>query len=250
MKKLKYILILLILPLLLTACTKKQDQNTIRKQDRQQEQSGQNEEESMFGSFVDLLKTGKNVVCTAETDNDERSMKMKVYAAGEKSYSENEITMKKDNKVQMMYSVFDGEWAYNWDPETKQGTKVKIEDVEELGKEFMDEAQNPEETETQQYQDEYDYKCRPWVVDNDKFTVPEDVQFMDVGSMMQNLKDTMTGVPGTNDEGGDTSDETEIPDEAPGSSLDLDEMMEMACKACDSISDATQKAECKAKACN
>ena len=66
---------------------------------------------------------------------------------------------------------------------------------------------------------ENDYDCKPWLPDSSVFKVPSNITFEDTTQSLQEL------------------------------SKSLDSFVDQACKLCDMIPGAAEKAECKAKAC-
>jgi major membrane immunogen (membrane-anchored lipoprotein) len=224
MKKLLLISILLVLPLLLTACIKKpgqQDpQDTTGQQEQQQEQT--NDDGSLVGSFVDILKMGKNIKCTGTVTDDEGTMDLTVYASGERSYTESEITSTEGETFEM-FSIFDGEWFYNWGDMQPTATKMKVEEVDDLSDNFENAEPATDSTEDQtagKMMEDMDYKCMPWIVDNSKFTPPADIEFVDVAEMMEEFSKSLENMDDT-------------------------EMKQKICQACGLIPDAEQAAECK-----
>ena len=186
--------------------------------------------ENVKGNLMDVIKMGKPVKCTGSYSSEDGSMEMVVYAAGKKSYSEMILDAGGEGKF-TTYSIVDGEWMYTWtdmgDMDEMGGmsmaTKMKMSDMEEMAKEMPtgDYYDTGGEKEMQNFQKEFDYKCKVWIPDNSKFTPPSDIEFMDLTETMQGFNDAME-------------------------SGEMQDFMNAGCAACDMIPDAAEKAECKA----
>jgi major membrane immunogen (membrane-anchored lipoprotein) len=227
MKKLLIITVLLVLPFLLTACIKKPDKSLPQGDAgvQQDDQSNKDDDGSLTGSFLDILKMGKSVKCTGTMEDDEGKMELQVYASGEKSYTESVVTSTEDETFNL-YSIFDGEWFYNWGDMLPTATKMKVSDVEELSENFEepeDTMEPADEKPTGKMMEDLDYKCAPWIPDDSKFVPPADVEFVDMAQMMEEMTEMY----------GDFE------------SMDDTEMKQKVCDACGLIPDTTQAAECK-----
>ncbi len=176
---------------------------------------------SFTGNLMDVLKMGKAVKCTASFSDENGSSDMTLYTAGQKSYSEMTTDMGGEGKM-TFYSIYDGEYMYTWNDEGA-GTKMKVADIEELGKDVpAAEGQPSGEAENNKaLQQNIDYKCSNWKADNSMFTPPSGVEFVDMAQTMKDLNEAMD-------------------------SGDMENVMDSGCAACDLIPDAAGKAECKA----
>jgi|GEM_PF-712260 len=179
-------------------------------------------DESFTGTLTDLLKMGKSVKCTGSFSDEESSMEMVVYTSGEKSYSETSF-MAADGENMKTYSIFDSEWLYTWNDQG-MATKMKVSDMEDLAKDLPAGEETEEAVESsEEYQNDFDYKCSAWIVDNGKFTPPSDLEFTDLTQVMQEISE----YAGTGED-----DETGDP-------------MKAACAAC-AMLPIDEQAECKA----
>lgn len=224
MKKYIFIAILLVFPFFLAGCLNKTATTTSDNSDSTGTKTTDSDSEEMniMGSLADLLKLGKSLKCTGEYKDEETEMSMTVYASGEKSYTESQTKM--NGEEFKGYSIYDGEWVYTWGDQMENGTKMKVEDVEDLEADtpHPDEEIDEEAIEaSKEYMENFNYKCMPWIPNADKFTPPSDIEFIDMSTFMQDISESME-------------------------SGDMDSMMESACAACDMMADETAKAECKA----
>ena len=217
MKKFLRIFILLVVPLLLTACTKKSTDIATGDSD-----SGR---DSMFsGSIMDFLKVGKAMKCTATYDGEGGKVEMTVYTKGEKAYTESTIEVDSEKIVQK--SIVADDMMYSWNDLTKSGTKMSISEMAEMG-EDMDTS--TDETQQEYYEGlnkEFDYDCTSWTANEAMFNPPSDVEFVDMTAMIKNLQEQVE----TGDMGG---------------------MKDAACAACNMMPTASEKEECLANlGCN
>jgi len=222
MKKEKIIPILLVLfiAFFATGCVKKTktDQAQEPLQEGTKQRSG-TDADSFTGNLMDLLKLGKAVKCTGSFSSEDGSMKMVVYASGKKSYSEMELDAGEDGMLKT-YSIFDGDWMYNWN-DMGMATKMQVSEMEDLAKDMPSADEFEQGEKPQAFQQQFDYKCMPWIPDNSKFTPPSDVEFMDLSQTMKDFTEAMeTG--------------------------DMKDLMGSGCAACEMLPDAAQIAECKA----
>lgn len=192
MKKLLIIPLIVLISLLLTACTanktgqkgtsgESKNSNTVAVEPNE-------EEEISDASILDLAKLGKNVKCTYNSNEEETSMEGVVYVAGNKTRSDMKIKSEEGTEMDSS-SITDSEWMYMWSSETDQGTKMNLKEMEALASKYENDNGSGEESDNQ-YKDQtqkVDYKCRPWIVDNSKFDIPTNINFIDMNEMMKGL---------------------------------------------------------------
>ncbi len=131
---------------------------------------------STKGSIRSLLSAGKNVFCTVTYPDNGGSGTM--YIADKKMRGDFS-TKDANGKPIESHMMQDGEFTYSW--MGTQGFKMKIDTTVQA---------SPTTTSgtTQQGADldkQVDMNCSSWSVDNSKFTVPEDVKFIDGSSFMK-----------------------------------------------------------------
>jgi len=144
-------------------------------------------EESLSGSILSLLSQGRNLQCTFSRSDENGDMSGKVFLDGERMYGEFMGVMP-DGQQFDTYMIRGGDFAYAWQPSTGQGTKIKIiEDESESDKEKSDSDKTLEE--------DFDYKCSSWVVDNSKFNPPANIEFTDLSAQMEKLEEAQGQIP-------------------------------------------------------
>lgn len=142
-----------------------------------------NKIEGTLGDFFSG-KMGNNLVCEATYKvADDNELKTIMYISGER------IRLNYDMKVPVpgaggetqknLYMVSDGEYGYVWGDsflgEMMQGFKIKMDEMGS-GQEA------PAGTEMIDYEMPVTH-CKPWIVDEKMFEIPEGVEFIDPGNM-------------------------------------------------------------------
>jgi hypothetical protein len=185
MKKIIFLILVLGLAFSLSACSNKNEGLTLK--------NGSSEElESFSGSLKDLIARGKDLKCTYSVSGipGQGQMSGTTYISGEKSFNQSKIS---GTDLNMETNILiDGEYMYTWSNMTDKGTKMNMEKIKEM--ELESENDGDYEEFTQNYDEEYDYKCTSWKKDNSKFQAPANIEFMDLTTMM-------TGMTGSLDSG-------------------------------------------------
>lgn len=128
------------------------------------------------GSLRSLIAAGKNVNC--EINYPDGNTKGTTYVSGNKIRGD--FTVKgPDNKEISSHMINDGTYAYIWTDLSKTGTKMKIDPVKPS-------VTPSAQTQSADLDREVDLKCSPWSIDNSKFSIPSDIQFSDLTSVMKN----------------------------------------------------------------
>lgn len=197
MKKIKKLLVLLPLIFLLTGCSVPFiGQNQQNGGGGQQQQQKKNEQKNL--SLKDVFGRGDAYMCTYKAQDSE----VTVYAKGEKLRVEG---MSLDATTQGSGGMInDGEWIYIWNDENKEGMKYNLEVLKELNQDVESEEvenyQNPEEW-AKEVENEYDVKCEPTAISDNRFSPPENVDFKDLTEMLQKAQDLQESIPSPNPQG-------------------------------------------------
>ncbi len=165
---------LLIFVFSFSACTKKKDDDEaliINNGELTQE-------ESYFSSTVaDLFKQKKPLQCAVSIEDEEAIVNMTYYFDnnGEKFRVETNSVNKSDASKVNSFGIFKDDWYYFWDDlMNKDGMKTKIEGE-------ADEEYNIDMNE------EFEFKCKSWTIDNSFFELPKDKPFKDLTEMFNNF---------------------------------------------------------------
>lgn len=188
MKKKIVLGLVLILGLAVLAGCKKENQ---AQQGSKQGQSQQEEQAEEAGSLKSTLKglmgMGKEQKCTWSFEDENGKNEGVVYVDGEKFRQEAKFNQ--DGKEMTAYIISDGEWFYQWLSDSKEGTKMKISEMEQMAEDNQSpEKQASSEQIKGELNQEIDYDCDSWGVDSGMFFAPVDVTFSDMTEMIKNLQ--------------------------------------------------------------
>jgi len=165
----KYIAILTVCVLVLSACGEKSIKQEVKK-------------ENKLTSIKELLGLGKEQKCVWQGEEEG------VVSGGTMSIKGTKFRQTATNKIgdkpeTSMEIISDGEWTYLWNPKTKeQGMKIKVTDEQradtqkladgnlDLGKQFS-------------------YNCSPASVSDSEFVPPTDIKFLDLEELQNQFKD-------------------------------------------------------------
>lgn len=164
---LKNLLILGLMILVLTGCLPK----------KSQEGGEAEKEESYSGTLEKMMGLGIPLKCEWKKDENYYGAS---WVKGKKSYGE----VAQEGRMVKMIWKDDCMWV--WEEGNPQGTKMCMEVSEEEMEEMAEESQQMMEEQGYQPTD-IDYQCRPAIFGDEKFNPPGEVNFMDVGQMMEGL---------------------------------------------------------------
>lgn len=172
-------------------------------------------------SIKALLAAGTNQNCTFTTTNGESSSSGEVFiTAGKLRGDFTSVTAGKTTKSHMIVS---NDIAYVWIEEPLQGFRMSFESMGNTKGDAVDPSA------------ETNYTCRPWNAEESKFSLPETVNFQDMTAMMKQAAQASTSLPKPAGTGTGAA-----------AGANIQSYAEQQCAACDMVSDATAKAQCKA----
>lgn len=188
--------ILLSVGLLLSGCVlggnkqKAEEGGTKTSRDKQ--------EQTVKGSLGDLLGKASGQKCSWSYDEEGIESSGTVYVGKDKMYGEMESRMQAGEEVvtMEMKMINDGEAFYQWSEDTKQGTKMTIAEMEKMQEEGTNEASPETQAKIESMQKEYEYSCSNWKIDNSKFEVPGDVEFVDMSAVMEDTEQMQQDICG------------------------------------------------------
>lgn len=128
-------------------------------------------------SLRDLLASGIAQKCTYSTNVDGAASEGVTFTSNGKVRSD--FTFTEGDKITKTHMINDGKVSYVWTDETKTGFKMIFDNT------------NPE-TDTQSvsvqggtdWDEKFDYKCVPSIIDDSTFTPPSDVEFTDFANLL------------------------------------------------------------------
>jgi len=178
---------------------------------------------AMNGTFMDLLKLGKDYTCTFDETDTNGNTSGTVYVQSGGKNMRGEFMMNGGAKGPMEANVIrKGNMNYVWTSEMQQGMMMEIDPNQPtlFGK------MNDKNDISVKDGEPVDFDCKKWTPDADMFEPPSDIDFMDISAqmdaMMGNIKQANEMMHGEGMEGMDN----------------------MKCSACDQIPDAAAKAQC------
>ncbi len=143
-----------------------------------------NDVSDMFkGSVKDLLGVGKKVRCDWKVEEGEMKMSGVVWVDGERSRTEMAVSTPEGEMVTNFLS--DGEYTYSWGA-GDQGWKFKVSDFEG---EVEDSEVEEGNAQFKDWNKEYEYDCKKWVVEGDKFKLPDGIEFVDMGEQVKQMQE-------------------------------------------------------------
>lgn len=146
--------------------------------------------DTFTGSITDLVKKGVNVTCTFEQSDESGKTNGTVYVAGDK-FSGEFTHVDSEQVTSTTNLIRDQEYMYTWTktPQGMMAIKMKLEDYEISGEMPEAPAAEPSTEATIDWDPQATYSCKPWIPDNDKFAVPSEINFTDVGEQMKTIQD-------------------------------------------------------------
>lgn len=139
-----------------------------------------NQEESYFSEKVaDMFKKGQPLECRTEMETEEGAMTAVYYFDNVSQQFRVDMKMvAKDNGIAInTTSITKEDWNYFWDDlMNKDGMKVKLDQEADAGAD----TKSPIDSE-----EKFEFRCRPWQVEKDKFELPVDKNFKDISNLGQ-----------------------------------------------------------------
>lgn len=144
---------------------------------------------SSQSSINDLLARAENVTCTFSYTDDQSGTVSSgtVYIASGERMSGDFVSAVAGQEQQITGMIQTAEKIYTWDKNTKQGveyTKGAFDSSDQEGQE-----QQPNEDEAVDRDQDYDFSCQKWSVDDGKFNPPSDVTFTNFDQELQQAQE-------------------------------------------------------------
>lgn len=128
------------------------------------------------GTLTSLMMSGQSLECTFQHNDGTNVSSGTVYLAGGATRIRGDFNITQSGAGAMQASMIrDGGYNYLWGSALPQGIKIKVS-AENEGTLFDDSTGAVDEN--------TEFECHPWRVDNSKFSLPEGVEFVDMSSMM------------------------------------------------------------------
>jgi hypothetical protein len=138
--------------------------------------------QSLTGKISDLVQSGQSLTCTFQRADQGVTTSGTVYVAGEGERLRGDFNIQQTGSAAMNgHMVRTGQDIYVWSDQLPQGTKFTVTDESSPAPAAGDSQQ-------QILDQNFTYACQPWTVDEALFTLPGNVQFVDVSAQLQQLQ--------------------------------------------------------------
>ena len=155
-------------------------------------------EQTKRSSLRQLMMAGTSMQCDYQsTDPDGGLIEGEVFVSGETRFRGNFSSTMPNEGVMVTHVIRDGDVQYMWSDGQTQGVKMTIDDddllVDDLAEDEETVEDSAEDTSSDEFNfddsAEFDFNCRPWIPNDDSFTPPADVQFMDMSEQFMPTTD-------------------------------------------------------------
>jgi hypothetical protein len=244
-KKYLSLILLLLLPFVLTACTKGKTTDTTATTNNLQEKQHYQEESAKQdfdkksdyrGTLANLMKASKEGECTFSKVMETTKITGTAYmdGTGEKTRVDTEITTLlgpglKEKTIESHMIISEGT-TYSWGSEFPIGFKMNFQEyIQEMGATEEKDTQLPETTrQGGNVLESHEYYCMPSKVSLSKFDIPTDIVFTDLNKFSSSISEKAKA----------------LEEESGTGEFDAEELKETMCDRCGDITDADLKANC------
>ncbi len=140
-------------------------------------------------NLASLLQSGENKTCTYELMQDNKTISGAVFISGDNMRTNYEITSDEPTQNMTGSMIKMGDKMYIWSSQMQQGVMMQY-DLEELQAQYEKSESQPGQPSNPAPFDinkEMEYKCDSWNVDDNMFTPPSDIEFIDMSAMMNDI---------------------------------------------------------------
>lgn len=142
------------------------------------------------GTFNDLLNTGTQQ-CTYTYQDNNTSSTGKIYIHNGQMKGDTTATV--SGKEYKAHVLIRDNMMYSWEDSQKQGVKMDYAKVQAMADDLK--AQSSTTPSLPDLNQKYDYDCSAWVPNPSTFSVPTEIQFMDLTQQMEQLKSFQQKMP-------------------------------------------------------
>ncbi len=146
-----------------------------------------------MGSLMGLMGFGQNTMCTfsyVDSSTGQTSSGEFYYDGGNQKFRVDSSTQA-DGAVYVTHMINDGDFAYVWSEGEEENFAMKMS-ADMSGDANTQDYDSSEPNKPVSMDQEVEYDCNSWRVDNSMFIPPSSIEFMDMASMMQAA---MEGMP-------------------------------------------------------
>ncbi|KXK10993.1 MAG: hypothetical protein UZ22_OP11002000519 [Microgenomates bacterium OLB23] len=134
-------------------------------------------------TLMNLMSMGKDIECTFEYATEGKAAsKGTMYVSGKRVRGQFETMV--DGKTTTTQMLQDGAYMYMWGTSMPEGLKIAIPVITPGSDTPTTNAPSNQYFDANQ---QMDVACKPWTADSATFTLPSDVTFRDLSSMMKGL---------------------------------------------------------------
>lgn len=151
------------------------------KDDGQRSSDSQSSEQNdKLASIKGLIEEGRDLQCTFNsTESNGDRISGTVYISNERMRGD--FSLETDDNPEYKSNVLqDGTNQYFWEESSKEGVKMKIDNVEP-----SEEQETAAEQQSIDQDRQYDFDCSDWSVDETMFSPPGDVEFTDFSAQFE-----------------------------------------------------------------
>ena len=142
------------------------------------------------GSFTALMDLGKNIRCEFSYNDESGEGSGASYFADDRMRVDS--TQSVDGETMTAHMVNDGEYVYTWTDGAEESfaMKMPVKEIEGSPQEYTGIPTEAEQNMIESDQ-EVEYDCDRWRVDESTFVPPNGITFMDMEAMLENMKENM-----------------------------------------------------------
>jgi hypothetical protein len=145
------------------------------------------ENENIKTNIQELIKEGKPIKCSYNVTTDQGSSSGIFYVSGEDMRTESKVVA--GDTTTESYVIKKGEIIYMWDPKTLSGYQMAAtEEMIDNDIESYESAEIPDIM--KDINTNMDYDCDTWIIDNSMFDLPENVTFMDLSTLGEQMQES------------------------------------------------------------
>ena len=134
----------------------------------------QTEKQPTTKSLIDLVRMGQNLRCSFKAEVTNGSTEGTVYVSGQNIRADFNITT--SGKIMKTSMIKNGDTNYLWGDNLPSGIKMTLS-LDQI-------SQNEQTSRYFNANQKTDYNCTPWNVDSSLFTVPTNIKFTDMTSLL------------------------------------------------------------------
>lgn len=191
--------VILLSALILSACGPRGVSNNQINSNQATSPTPELTESQVSASISELIGQGKTVKCNWETkaEDDIPATKGTIYVSGNKFHQD--ITTEATDKMpaSQVRVVSDGETIYIWgEGDEQNGMKMNLQQAQELAENST--GTNQQQSDQVDLNKKFYYRCSNWSADNSKFVPATNVQFTDMGEMLESVQQIKNKMPSIN----------------------------------------------------